>query len=107
MQAFAQALTETFEKLLTKAVAIPQPPVVSPKTKEQWLAEGVAHRKAGHYEDAISDYTQALQLDPKYAFAYNNRGFAYYNLKQYDKALADYDQALQLDPKHAFAYNNR
>jgi tetratricopeptide (TPR) repeat protein len=26
---------------------------------------------------AVADYTEAIRLDPKYAFAYNNRGLAY------------------------------
>jgi tetratricopeptide (TPR) repeat protein len=40
--------------------------------------------------DAIADYNQAIQLNPKYAKAFNNRGFAYNNKGEYDRAIADY-----------------
>ena len=76
-------------------------------TKEQWLNEGLAQRKAGRYQEAFADYDRAIALDPKFALAYNSRGFVYYNLKENEKALADYDRAIALDPKLAPAYNNR
>ena len=49
------------------------------------------------YEDkhddahAIADFTQAIQLNPRYADAYNNRGNAYRHVKNYDAALADFN----------------
>ena len=43
----------------------------------------------GEYEKAISDYNQALRLDPNYVEAYNNRGAAYFFKKEYDKAWED------------------
>jgi tetratricopeptide (TPR) repeat protein len=68
---------------------------------------GVAHFSKGDYERAISDYDQAMQLDPNYAAAYNNRGNAYRQKGEYDRAISDYDQAIRLDPKYALAYSNR
>jgi tetratricopeptide (TPR) repeat protein len=35
-------------------------------------------------DQAITDYTQALRLDPNYAEAYNNRGVAYKGKGEYD-----------------------
>ena len=59
------------------------------------------------YDRAIADYDQAIRLDPKYTWAYNNRGRAWYDKGEYDRAIADYDQAIRLDPKYTWAYNNR
>ena len=56
---------------------------------------------------AIAEYTKAIELDPKGADAYYNRGIAYGKLKQYDKAITDYTKAIELDPKGADAYCNR
>ena len=56
--------------------------------------------KNGDFSDAIEDYTKAIELDPDYADAYNNRGYAYYLLEQYGKALNDYDKAIELDPNY-------
>ena len=55
----------------------------------------------------MADYDKAIELDPKYAAAYNNRGWVYYLKKDYARAIADYDRALQLDPNFALARNNR
>jgi tetratricopeptide (TPR) repeat protein len=50
---------------------------------------------------AIDDHNQAIQVNPKYADVYNNRGLAYHVLKQYKKALADLNQAIELGLKEA------
>ncbi|MHC5820077.1 MAG: tetratricopeptide repeat protein, partial [Nostoc sp.] len=41
----------------------------------------------------MSDYTQALNINPKDANAYYNRGLAYQGKKDYDRATSDYKQA--------------
>ena len=48
-----------------------------------------------------------MEIDSKYAFAYNNRGNVYRDKGDVDRALADYNEAIRLDPKYAVAYNNR
>ena len=50
---------------------------------------------------------EAIQLNPKDAAAFNNRGSAYFAKGQSDRAIADYSQAIQLNPKDAVAFNNR
>ncbi|MDR2033106.1 MAG: tetratricopeptide repeat protein [Helicobacteraceae bacterium] len=60
-----------------------------------------------NYQEAARLYSQAIQIDPNNAFAYNGRAFAYSKLNDYSKAIADYDQAIKIDPNNAFAYNGR
>lgn len=60
-----------------------------------------------NYEASIQAFTQAIDLDPRYAFAYLNRGNTYHELKQLDLALADYNKAIALDPTDDNAYYNR
>ena len=67
----------------------------------------LAYSDLGQYERAIQDYNKAIQLNPNYAEAYNNRGWAYYCLKQYGKALKDFEKALELNPNFTLAKNNR
>src|SRR4029077_11704670 len=68
---------------------------------------GNAHHDKGDTDRAITDYNEAIRLDPKFAFAYNNRGSAYHDKGDTDRAITDYNEAIRLDPKLAFAYNNR
>lgn len=62
---------------------------------------------AEHMELALADYTSAVELDPQYAKAYNNRGNAYASLGDSEKAIEDYDVALELDDTLSLAYFNR
>ena len=68
---------------------------------------GAAFAEAGHYDEAITDYTRALEIEPKHAEFYNNRGAAYREKGQYDQALADFNRALEINPKYGNAYYNR
>jgi tetratricopeptide (TPR) repeat protein len=58
-------------------------------------------------ELALDDYASAIELDPQYAKAYNNRGNAYASLGNLEQALADYDRALELDESLDLTYFNR
>jgi tetratricopeptide (TPR) repeat protein len=50
---------------------------------------------------------RAIQLDPKNAHRYYNRGIAYSSKGDHDRAIQDYDRAIELDPKYGIAYDNR
>ena len=50
---------------------------------------GVVYAALGQYQEAIQDYNQAIELDPKHLYAYNNRGVAYAALGQHQEAIRD------------------
>lgn len=56
---------------------------------------------------AITDCSEAIHLDPKYAEPFNTRGIAYNAKGDYDHAVADYSEAIRLNPNHTKAFNNR
>jgi tetratricopeptide (TPR) repeat protein len=62
---------------------------------------------AGDFDKTIADYTKAIEINPKDAIAFNNRGNAWYRKGDYDKAIADYTKAIEINPKDAIAYYNR
>jgi tetratricopeptide (TPR) repeat protein len=68
---------------------------------------GHTHSRAGNEQKAIADYTQALQINPKYAGAYRNRGNVRSSLGQHKEAINDYNQALQLTPNDGLALAGR
>ena len=55
----------------------------------------------------MEDYSQAIALDPDYAYAYFGRAYTYYELGRNDEAIADFDQALALDPTYTEGYSGR
>jgi tetratricopeptide (TPR) repeat protein len=55
---------------------------------------------------AITDYNQAIRIDPNYASAYNNRAIAYYGKGDLDQAIADLETTLRLRPNDANARND-
>ena len=63
--------------------------------------------KQREYDKAVGHYTEAIDLNPEYVNAYNNRGIAYRNKGEIDAAIQDYNKAIDLNPEHADAYNNR
>ena len=59
---------------------------------------GVEHFEQGRVQEAITEYSEAIRLDPEYAAAYYNRGQAYFTLGQAQLAIQDYDEAIRLSP---------
>ena len=49
---------------------------------------------------AIDDYTRAIDLNPNYVEAYNNRGAIYNNIREPELAIADFDKVIELDPNY-------
>jgi tetratricopeptide (TPR) repeat protein len=51
----------------------------------------------GQYDQAIVEYTKAIELEPRLADAYFNRGLAYVKKGQYDdQAIVDFTEAIEL-----------
>jgi serine/threonine protein kinase len=65
------------------------------------------HNYTDNCEKALNDYTEAIQIDPTDALAYNNRGINRSSLGDDIGAIADYDKAIKLKPNNALAYSNR
>ncbi|MBW4555263.1 MAG: tetratricopeptide repeat protein [Trichormus sp. ATA11-4-KO1] len=82
-------------------------PVVTAVNSEQLYQEGVRKYQAGKYQAAVDDFTQAIELDPQNALAYNKRGNAFYQLGNYQQAQADSSKAISLNPQNANAYYDR
>src|SRR5208283_3129754 len=75
--------------------------------EQEYFNRGVAWLDKGEYDKAISDFNQALAINPKCGPTYYNRGTAWKEKGEYDKAIADFNDAIRLDLKLVEAYNNR
>jgi tetratricopeptide (TPR) repeat protein len=106
---------------IAAATAI-DPKIVDLWTRESGITDSVATDKTvvayndrcqanirkGNYDQAVADCSQAIQLDPKLAFAYSNRCWARAIIgRELSQALADCDQALRLYPDYSNAFGSR
>lgn len=86
--------------------------IVIPGVKPEFLADGynlrgISEKALNQFDAAFADYSKAIELDPKRAEFWINRGNVSIRLKKPDNAMADYNRAIVLDPKSSLAYANR
>ena len=60
-----------------------------------------------YLDEVIKTCNKAIELNPKFAEAFYNRGLAYSIKGDLDKVIADYTRAIELNPKYVAAFNNR
>jgi lipoprotein NlpI len=68
---------------------------------------GLAHEGLGAKDQALSDYSDAIKLDPAAAEPYFDRGVLFADIGKADLARADLDKAIELNPKSAAPYRRR
>jgi tetratricopeptide (TPR) repeat protein len=65
-------------------------------TAQYYNNRGWDYGAKGQHDQAITDYTKALEIDPRYDIAYNNRAVAFFTKKAYDRAWEDVRKAQSL-----------
>jgi len=68
--------------------------------RHQLLASALAGHHKSHQE-AITNLTRAIDLDPDYSWAIAERGETYRLMGRHEEALADFTRAIDLDPSNA------
>jgi tetratricopeptide (TPR) repeat protein len=62
----------------------------------------------GRYEEAVENFSKAIQIDPKEGNPYYFRAQIYNDkLKKYEMAIADYNKALEINPSNSNSYAGR
>jgi tetratricopeptide (TPR) repeat protein len=61
----------------------------------------------GRFEDAVADFSRAVDFGLDNGYVYCNRGIAYLHMKELDQAIADFDRVLAHDPKNIVIYSDR
>jgi tetratricopeptide (TPR) repeat protein len=62
---------------------------------------GYAYFREGSYDDAIADYSKAIQIDSKAGW-FDYRGDAYFHKGDFDNAIIDYTKAISGVTQHRF-----
>ncbi|MEW6313703.1 MAG: tetratricopeptide repeat protein [Pseudomonadota bacterium] len=68
---------------------------------------GIMLSKTKLKQEAIDDYTTAINMKPDYSYAYSDRGAMYYEMKRFAEALQDFDTAITLNPTYPNPYQGR
>lgn len=78
-----------------------------PEEAAVWSNRGNVRVSQNKLEEALADYSKAIELAPEQPDPYLNRGAALEGLGRWEDAIADYTHLLQIHPEDAAAYNNR
>ncbi|CAK66570.1 unnamed protein product (macronuclear) [Paramecium tetraurelia] len=71
------------------------------------LFQGLLLTKQGQYNQAMTFFNHAIQIDPKFADAYYLIANLYLDQKKFEDAIIYFDKTIDLDPYHAEAFNNK
>ena len=74
---------------------------------EEACQRGRSAGRRGDFDTAITYYTEAIRLDPKYVRAYYVRAITFANKGDLDKSIEDFSVAIRLAPKLAVLYCGR
>jgi tetratricopeptide (TPR) repeat protein len=66
-----------------------------------------AYYDLGMFGNAAKIIDNAIEINPQYADAWNNKGAALAEQGNYDEAIKSFDKALDINPQYADAWNNK
>ena len=67
----------------------------------------LAYSLRGVFDKALTDYDKAIDLNPDYAVALNNRAWVFFKLGRGEEGVPDVERALQLSPGSPYALDTR
>ena len=79
----------------------------SSQLADVYQRRALAHSLKGDYATAIQDYDVAIQMQPYFAVALNNRAWAYFRWGKAAIGLPDVEESLRLDPTAAHSLDTR
>jgi tetratricopeptide (TPR) repeat protein len=86
------------------AIQEDQASLASRDEAEKLNQQGIENMEKELYDEALKNFTQAIDLQTSFADAYIYRGRIYTLQKNTSKALADFNQAVMFDPLNADIY---
>ena len=75
--------------------------------RRAWVCHQMTHSGRCSLEQALADYSAAIDLNPDDASYLGDRGWAYLHWREYELAIADLTRAIELNPGEASFYGAR
>ncbi len=72
-----------------------------------YMNRGLAAYQQKQLQQALRDYSRAIELNPSHAPSYGNRAVVYLDLGKYSHALQDCEKSIQLQPQNPQAYQTQ
>lgn len=99
--------TDTWKDSVTLVTDLIEKNAHVPYLYRAYGTRGNEKLRSGAAEEALTDFSRALELNPEDATTFYNRAVAYKNLGRYQAAMSDLDRALALGISHSGIYNLR
>ena len=98
-----------------EAVALPGSMRINHAARQQaqnrnstdYINSGIAKMESGNYDEAITDFDRAIELDADNAEAHSHRGSAKSHIGDIEGAIEDFDRAIEIDADDVGAYVQR
>lgn len=101
LQQYKQANTD-----FSQAIVL-HPNPGSPYVSELFEARGRNFLNWQRLDDAVGDFSKAIEINPQNILAYAGRGPIYLETKRYEQALSDFNTIIKLNPQASPAYDLR
>ena len=110
--ALADARTDCFStdnaRRISGCSELIEAPGTSRNEKSRAFAmRALAYAMQRQYGRSIPDYDRAIELNPRYAVAWNNRAWSLFKSGRPHRAMPDVQRSLQLSPLSAHSYDTR
>ncbi len=104
----SQAIQQSSQREYSRALAtLDEARAKGASGADFYAARAYANWGAGDVPNAISDYTEAIRLDPGNGANYTNRAVAYNSRGEYLLGIRDLERAIAIEPNNPDSWNSR
>jgi tetratricopeptide (TPR) repeat protein len=80
---------------------------LNPRNQYAYINKGNALHATARYQQAIEQYTKAIEVAPGWVRAFYRRGRSLNEVERYEDAIADFDRVILIDPQYSLALGAR
>lgn len=80
---------------------------LSPELAEMYFVRGHCMAQQSRFDEAIYNFSRAIEIEPNVSSGYRARADLYYRYKKYELAIKDYSRIISLEPEDISAHLKR